>query len=105
MDKFTRNQIYVWAYEKIKSNPKVYGGDKSNPIIMKAYVQEFHNGERADQLSDIVYSVLSTVSRVKNKLLKKNPQFDYRKINKSKKKKTSNNRSATKKQLLEGENV
>ncbi len=87
MSKFLRNQIYVWAYEKIKSNPKVYGGDKSNPLIMKAYVQEFHNGEKAEQLADIVFSILSTVSRVKNDLLSKNPQFDLRVKNKGKKKK------------------
>jgi len=85
MDRFLRKQFYVWAYEKIKANPKVYGGDKSNPLIMKAYIQEFHNGEKAEQLEAIVYSMLSTVSRVKNKILEENPQFDFREKHKSKK--------------------
>ena len=87
MNKFLKNQIYVWAYEKIKSNPKVYGGDKSNPLIMKAYVQEFHKGEKAELLGAFVFSILSTVSRLKNTILEANPQFDYRKVNKPKKKK------------------
>jgi len=39
---------------------------------------EFHYGEKAEQLSDIVYSMLSTINRVKNKILKEHPAFDYR---------------------------
>ena len=85
MNKALRNEIYVWGYEKIKSNPKMYGGDKGSPLIMKAYIQEFHNGKKAEQLEDYVYSVLSTVNRVKNRLLEKNPQFDLRTKHKGKK--------------------
>lgn len=87
MDKFTRNQFKEWVFRKIQDDPKVYGGDKSNPLIMKAYVQEFHKGEKAELLGAFVFSILSTVSRLKNTILEANPQFDYRKINKSKKKK------------------
>lgn len=78
MDKFTKKQFHTWINGKIKFNPKVYGGDKSNPLIMKAYIQEFHYGEKAEQLADIVYSMLSTISRAKNKILKEHPEFDYR---------------------------
>ena len=87
MDKFTRNQFKEWVFRKIQDDPKVYGGDKSNPLIMKAYVQEFHKGEKAELLGAFVFSILSTVSRLKNTILEANPQFDYRKVNKPKKKK------------------
>ena len=78
MDNFLKKQLYAWTYEKIKDNPLKFGGDKSNPLIMKAYLKEFHTGEQAEQLPTLTFSILSTVSRIKNKLLEKNPQFDFR---------------------------
>ena len=84
MDKHLRKQLYVWTYEKIKSNPKKFGGDFSNQLIMHEYLMEFYSNDRVAQLHQGVMSVLSSVSRIKNKLLKKNPQFDYRMKHKAK---------------------
>ena len=74
MDNFFKNQLYIWTYEKIKSNPKKFGGDDSNSLIMQSYFSEVYNVD----LPKTAYKVLSTVSRNKNKLLEKNPQFDKR---------------------------
>ncbi len=74
MDNFLKNQLYIWTYEKIKSNPKKFGGDDSNSLIMQSYFSEVYNVD----LPKTAYKVLSTVSRNKNKLLEKNPQFDKR---------------------------
>jgi len=78
MDKYLKQQLYTWTYEKIKSNPKRFGGDFSNPIIMHEYMMEFYSDYTVVQLEQGVFSILSTVSRIKNKLLEKNPQFDCR---------------------------
>ena len=43
MDNFFKNQLYIWTYEKIKSNPKKFGGDFSNSLIMYEYLKEFYN--------------------------------------------------------------
>ena len=87
MDKFFKKQPDVWTLEKIKSNPQKFGSDNSNANIMHEYANEFHADSHVIQLEPRFYSVLSTVSRIKNKLLKNNPQFDYRKKHKSKKRK------------------
>ena len=79
MDRHFRKQLYVWTYEKIKSNPKVYGGDHGNPLIILAYLKEMGELNRAT----ISHSV--AVSRIKNKLLRSNPHFDYRQKYKPKK--------------------
>ena len=78
MDKFFKNQLYKWTYEKIKSNPKKFGGDFSNSLIMYEYVKVFYSGCLIDELEPQLMSILSTVSRIKNKLLEKNPHLDYR---------------------------
>lgn len=78
MDNFFRKQLYVWVYDKIKSNPKKFGGDFSNSLIMYEYLIEFYADENISQLEPKIMSILSTVSRIKNKLLKKNPHFDFR---------------------------
>ena len=83
MDNFLKNQLYIWTYEKIKSNPKKFGGDDSNSLIMQSYFSEVYNVD----LPKTAYKVLSTVSRNKNKLLEKNPQFDKRIKHKSNTKK------------------
>lgn len=88
MDKFFKKQLDVWTFEKIKSNPQKFGGDNSNALIMHEYANEFHAVSYVMQLEPRFYSVLSTVSRIKNQLLEDNPQFDYRKKYKPKKRKT-----------------
>lgn len=85
MDKIFKKQLYKWVYDKIKSNPKKFGGDYSNSFIMFEYLQEFYSDYSVYQLEPKLMSVLSTVSRIKNKLLVKNPRFDYRAIHKPKK--------------------
>ena len=78
MDKYLKQQLYAWVYEKIQSDPKKFGGDCSNSLIMYEYLLEFYGDEKVNQLPAELMSVLSTVSRIKNTLLEKNPQFDYR---------------------------
>lgn len=78
MDKFFRKQLFVWTYEKIKSNPEKFGGDFSNSLIMYEYLKEFYPDYCISELEHTLMSVLSTVSRIKNKLLVSNPHFDYR---------------------------
>jgi len=84
MDKYLKKQLDVWTYEKIKSNPKKFGGDFSNSAIMYEYLIEFYSNDEVGQLQQELMSILSTVSRIKNKLLVKNPQFDYRMKHKAK---------------------
>lgn len=88
MDTFFKKQLDVWTLEKIKSNPQKFGGDNSNALIMHEYANEFHADSHVMQLEPRFYSVLSTVSRIKNKLLRNHPQFDCRKKYKPKKRKT-----------------
>lgn len=85
MDKFFKKQLDVWTLEKIKSNPQKFGGDNSNAMIMHEYANEFHAVSHVMQLEPRFYSVLSTVSRIKNQLLEDNPQYDCRKKYKPKK--------------------
>ena len=90
MDNFLRNQLYKWTYEKIKSNPKKFGGDFSNSLIMYEYLKDFYNDFAVYELEPQLMSILSTVSRIKNKLLEKNPHFDFRVKYKAKHKKITN---------------
>lgn len=78
MDKYLKQQIYTWVYNKIKSNPQKFGGDSSNPAIMFEYLLEFYPHESVVQLQQQTMSLLTTVSRIKNKLLKRHPQYDCR---------------------------
>ena len=78
MDNFLKNQLYIWTYKKIKSNPKKFGGDFSNSLIMYEYLKEFYNDFAVYELEPQLMSILSTISRIKNKILEKNPHFDYR---------------------------
>jgi hypothetical protein len=88
MDKFFKKQLDVWTLEKIKSNPQKFGSDNSNANIMHEYANEFHADSHVMQLEPRFYSVLSTVSRIKNQLLEDNPQYDCRNKYKPKKRKT-----------------
>jgi len=78
MDNFLKNQLYRWTYDKIQSNPKKFGGDFSNSLIMYEYLIEFYADDKVIQLEPQLMSILSTISRIKNKLLKKNPHLDFR---------------------------
>jgi len=78
MDKYLKKQLYVWVYDKLKANPKVFGGDFSNSLIMYEYLIDFYQDRMVSELKPEQMSILSTVSRIKNKLLLQNPQFDNR---------------------------
>ena len=78
MNGFLKKQLYVWTYEKIKDNPSKFGGDFSNSLIMYEYLKEFYSDERVSHLEPQLMSILATISRIKNKLLETNPQFDCR---------------------------
>ena len=69
MDKIFRKQLYKWVYDKIKSNPKKFGGDYSNSLIMLEYLKEFYSDFSVHELEPQLMSILSTISRIKNKLL------------------------------------
>jgi hypothetical protein len=91
MDNFLKNQLYKWTYEKIKSNPKKFGGNFSNSLIMIEYLKEFYSGYVVDELESQLMSILSTVSSIKNKLLEKNSHFDFRTKYKPKRKQITKN--------------
>jgi len=78
MDKFLKNQLYKWTYDKLKSNPKKYGGDFGNAQIMHSFLIEFFGNNIVSSLEVHNFSILSTISRIRNKLLENNPQFDMR---------------------------
>ena len=78
MDKYLKKQLYKWTYEKIKSNPKKFGGDFSNSLIMYEYLKEFYSDSYVIELEPQLMSILSTVSRIKNKLLVKHHEFENR---------------------------
>ncbi len=78
MDKHFKNQLNRWCYDEIKANPKKFGGDFGNQSIMHEYLMQFYGDAVVIQLEPNVMSILSTVSRIRNKLLEKHPEFDYR---------------------------
>lgn len=85
MDNFLKKQLYVWTYEKIKSNPNKFGADGCNALIMKTYFKEIYGVD----LPQSAFSTISTVSRIKSDLLLKNPQYDKREKHRPKKRKKS----------------
>lgn len=78
MDNHFKKELHVWVYNKIKENPKKFGGDFSNSLIMYEYLKEFYSDECVSHLEPQLMSILATISRIKNKLLETNPQFDCR---------------------------
>lgn len=64
MDNLLRKQLYTWGYNKIKSNPKKFGGDFS--------------------ISELELQLMNILSMIKNKLLIQNPQFNFWMKNKPK---------------------
>ena len=89
MDNFLKNQLYRWTYEKIKSNPKKFGGDFGNSLIMYEYTISFYSESGVAELEPQLFSIISTVSRIKSDLLLKNPQYDKREKHRPKKRKKS----------------
>lgn len=85
MDNFFKNQLYRWTYDKIKSDPKKFGGDECNAILMQTYLKEFYD----TSLPVVALKTISTVSRIKSDLLLENPNFDNRVKHKPKKRKNS----------------
>ena len=95
MDNFLKKQLYVWTYEKIKSNPNRFGADGCNALFMKTYLYENYGVD----LPISAMKTISTVSRIKSDLLLKNPQYDKRIKDKPKKKritKTNQEQNPTK---------
>ena len=86
MDNFFKNQLYIWTYEKIKSNPKKFGGDYGNSLIMYEYTISFYSDFGVVELEPQLFSIISIVSRIRNKILEKNPHLDFRIKYKSQKK-------------------
>lgn len=78
MDKYLKQQLKAWAYDKIVSNPKKFGGDFGNAHIMYAYLIEFYGSSLVNELEEQQMSILSTISRDRNKLLLKHPELDCR---------------------------
>lgn len=73
------SNLSIWVLSKIESNPGIFGGRFSNPLIMLEYLKEFYPGVEVKDLTHEHMSTLSTISRIKNKLLEKYPSLDHRK--------------------------
>lgn len=86
MDKFLRHQLYHWTLNKIKDNPKKFGADNGNSFITLEYLQELYSKYSVNRLDFRIMKALSTVSRLRNKILLKHTYLDYRKKHKPKKK-------------------
>lgn len=82
----TADMFRQWTLKKIEQNPKKFGGDNGNPLIIKEYLTEFHGGTKVEDLSKEAISQSVAVSRMRNKLLEVYPEYDYRKKNKPKRK-------------------
>ena len=70
--------IKIWVFNTVKSDPALYGGDTSNPEIMKSFANHFYGNERVRELTITAFSAFSYVSREKNKVLTAHPEFDNR---------------------------
>lgn len=78
ISKHDKELIKVWVFNTVKSDPIIYGGDASNPEIMKAYANHFYGDDRVRALTSTAFSAFSCVSREKNKVLTAHPEFDHR---------------------------
>ena len=74
----TTQVIREWTLKKLEENPKLYGGDRGNPAIMRAYLIGEKKGQKVEDLTDAMFSKLSTVSRIKNLLLEVYKEYDNR---------------------------
>jgi len=82
-----KDLLKQWVLKKIKENPKLYGGDNGNPAIIKEYLRELHGKTPAEDLTLPAISQSVAVSRMRNKILEKHPEYDYRIKHKAKVKK------------------
>ena len=78
----TKNMYREWTLKKLEENPKLFGGDKGNPAVIKQYLREMHKGTKVEDLTLEAISQSVSVSRMKNKLLEVYPEYDYRVIHK-----------------------
>ena len=76
--------LKAWTLNKIKENPKLFGGDNGNPAIIKEYLIELYRDKRVENLEQEDISQSVAVSRIKNKILEIYPEYDYRERNKPK---------------------
>ena len=83
----TVDMFRQWTLKKIEQNPKKFGGDNGNPLIIKEYLTEMHGKTKAEDLTLSAISQSVAVSRDRNKILEMNPQYDFRVKNKRKKRK------------------
>lgn len=81
----SNKELKDWTFEKLNSNPILYGGDIGNPAIIKAYLYEVNPNVKVEDLTFETISNSVAVSRYKNKLLEENPHLDFREVNKPKK--------------------
>ncbi len=75
--------LTIWTLNKLESDPKLFGGDNGNSAIMLHYLSEM---QEDDKISNVPLNTMSnavSVSRIKNELLKKYPQYDFRVKNKA----------------------
>jgi len=82
--------IIEWTFNKLKSDPKLYGGDGGNSAIILAYIKETNPFSLVMSLNAETITHAVAVSRCKNKLLKIYPELDHRIKNKPKKKNNDN---------------
>ncbi len=78
-----RDLLTAWAYDTIKSDPALFGGDIGNSAIMLRYLNEASDSDLVSGLTIDTMSSAVTVSRVKNQLLLDHKELDCRIRNKS----------------------
>lgn len=78
----TKDIYREWTLSKLEENPKLFGGDKGNPALMKEYLTQMHKGTKVEDLELEAFSQIASVSRMKNDLLKVYTEYDYRVLNK-----------------------
>ncbi len=80
----TKDIFREWTLAKLEENPKLFGGDKGNPAIIKEYLIETHGQDKVEDLTQEAISQSVAVSRMRNKLLEVYPEHDNREIYKPK---------------------
>lgn len=83
-DYVIKGTINTWVFDKLIENPDLYGGDNGNAAIQLQYIIEMNQGKRVDVLTLETFKHSTAVSRAKNDLLKRYPEFDRRVKNKPK---------------------
>ena len=80
----SKDLLKQWVLRKIYENPKLYGGDNGNPAIIREYLRELHGKTKVENLTLEAISHCVAVSRIRNKILEKHPEFDFRVKHKAK---------------------